>query len=148
MPNIGRIATDFVKVILNEPQASTAERISSISNYVTKNTPEESHVYVVWSDGSNDEGVIFSYFLRPRKINPSCIFLRPPHSENLHSDIWSCKISGNNFKAILENYDYIIFANPSNEFINYYAPFLGLGNDINNKLFKIHKKSNLELTPI
>ncbi len=138
LPNIGRIIIDTLKVGLNKEPRNEAAVIKNISDYVRAKTPENSKIYIIWSEGSNDESVIFSYYLIPRQNNSECIFIKPPLSLKSGDDIWSCTMTIEEFKQKLVGYDYILIANPSVEFINYYLQNLNIAyNPYNSILFQI-----------
>ena len=118
---------DATRVGLNTPPVHTAGKISTLSKYIINKTPENAKIYIIWSDGSNDEGVIFSYYLMPRKNNSDCIFIKPPQSLKSKDDAWSCPLTIEQFKVKISSYDYIFLANPSEEFINFYAKNFGEG---------------------
>ncbi len=81
LPNTGRLLMDLTRVVNNSPPAHTAGIIHRMSKSVIEKTPENSKIYIIWSEGSNDESVIFNYYLMPRKNNADCIFIKPPFSE-------------------------------------------------------------------
>ncbi len=58
------------------------------------------------------------------------------------SDEWSCLLTVREFKEKISNYDYILFANPSEEFINYFIGSLNY-NAQDAFLFKIIKDKDL-----
>jgi hypothetical protein len=120
LPNAGRILLDTVRVVLNTSPSHTAGEISQISEYVKEKTPDNSKIYVVWSEGSNDESVIFSYFLRPRLSNTVCSSVKPANSIRTEDDPWSCSMSREQFYQTISNYDYLLLARASDEFINYF----------------------------
>jgi len=146
LPNMGRILLDAVRVGLNTYPRNTAGQISIISKYVIDKTPENSNIYIIWSDGSNDESIIFSYYLMPRKNNTECIFVRPPDSAKSENDIWSCTMSFKQLENKLSEYDYLLLAKTSEEFLNYFAKNLNIMNDINQPLLlKIVQGNELKL---
>ena len=149
LPNLGRIVIDAARVGLNTSPLHTAGKISTLSKYVNHKTPENAKIYIIWSDGSNDEGVIFSYYLMPRKNNSDCIFIKPPQSLKSKDDAWSCPLTIEQFKGKISNYDYLFLANPSEEFINFYAENLGIEyNPVDSLLFKIVNENELQLIKI
>lgn len=150
LPNIGRIVSDAVRVSLNlPPNSSTAVKITNLSKYVKAKTAENAKIYIVWSDGSNDESVIFSYYLMPRKNNSECIFIKPPQSIKEEYDVYSCTLTIDQFKEKISSYDYLLLANPSVEFINFYAKSLNIVYDPNAvMLFKITDQKELKLQKI
>jgi hypothetical protein len=146
LPNCGRMLLDSVRVIRNTYPTHTAGVISQISKYIKEKTPENSKIYIIWSNGSNDESVIFSYYLMPRKNNTDCIFVRPPDSVRLENDIWSCLMSIDQFKEKISSYDYLILANPSEEFLNYFVQKLNIEYDTKQPMmFKIVHENELRL---
>jgi hypothetical protein len=149
LPNLGRIVIDAARVGLNTSPVHTAGKISTLSKYVNHKTPENAKIYIIWSDGSNDEGVIFSYYLMPRKNNSDCIFIKPPQSLKSKDDAWSCPLTIEQFKGKISSYDYLFLANPSEEFINFYAENLGIEyNPVDSLLFKIVNENELQLIKI
>jgi len=149
LPNTGRIVLDTVRVGLNTTPLHTAAKITAMSQYIKEKTSENAKIYIIWSEGSNDEGVIFSYYLRPRKNNSECIFIKPPKSLKDEDDIWSCPLTIEQFKGKISSYDYLFLANPSEEFINFYAENLGIEyNPVDSLLFKIVNENELQLIKI
>jgi len=126
LPNSGRILLDTVRVVLNTYPPDKVGDIGNISKYVKEKTSENSNIYIVWSEGSNDETVIFSYFLVPRLANTECSFVKPPQSPRAEDDAWSCSMSTEQFKDKISSYDYLLLANPSKEFLNYFAESLNI----------------------
>jgi hypothetical protein len=149
LPNAGRIILDTLRVGLNTTPQHTAATITAMSQYIKEKTSENAKIYIIWSEGSNDEGVIFSYYLRPRKNNSKCIFIKPPKSPKDADDIWSCQLTVEQFKDTISNYDYLFLANPSQEFINFYLKNLGIEyNSIDSRLFKIKNENEFQLTKV
>jgi hypothetical protein len=105
--------------------------------------------YIIWSEGSNDEGVIFSYYLMPRKTNSECIFIKPPQSLKNEDDAWSCSLTLEQFKNKISSYDYLLLANPSDEFINFYVKYLNIEYKPNDSiLFKISNENEMKLIKV
>lgn len=149
LPNSGRILLDTFRVMLNTYPFHTAGEISQISKYVKEKTPDNSKIYIIWSEGSNDEGVIFSYFLRPRLSNTGCSFVKPPNTIKTENDIWSCLMSIEQFNETISSYDYLLLARPSEEFVNYFVEKLNIeyaGNQ--SMLFKIVNSKELKLVKV
>jgi len=149
LPNTGRILIDLARVGVNISPTNTAGKISKLSKYVKEKTHENAKIYIVWSDGSNDESVIFSYYLMPRKNNSECIFIKPPQSPKHEDDIWSCPLTVEQFKDKISSYDYLFLANPSEEFINFYLKHLNIEYNPNNSLlFKISNENVVKLARV
>lgn len=150
LPNAGRILLDTVTVVLNTAPLNEAGEISKISKYVEQKTSKNSKIYIIWSDGSNDESVIFSYFLMPRVVNTECSFVKSPHSLRAENDVWSCSMSTEQFKDRISGYDYLLLAKPSEEFLNYFGERLKIQHVKNQTiLFKIvnAREFKLEVMP-
>jgi len=146
MPNAGRMVMDASRVALNLYPLHTAGKIGKLSQYIKQKTPENAKIYIIWSEGSDDESIVFSYFLMPRKINSSCIFIKPPHSIKGGDDVWSCALTLEQFEEKISSYDYLFLANPSDEFINFYANKLNIDYKQNSPaLFKISNQNKLTL---
>ena len=149
LPNTGRILLDTVRVILNTYPTYTAGEISQISGFVNEKTPDSSRIYIIWSEGSNDESVIFSYFLRPRLSNTSCSFVKPPNSIKTENDPWSCLMSIEQFNETISSYDYLLLARPSEEFVNYFLDKFNIEYSENQSiLFKIMNLKELKLVGV
>jgi hypothetical protein len=149
LPNTGRILLDTVRVILNTYPTYTAGEISQISGFVNEKTPDSSRIYIIWSEGSNDESVIFSYFLRPRLSNTVCSSVKPPDSIKSENDPWSCFMSREQFNETISNYDYLLLARPSEEFVNYFLEKFNIEYSENQSiLFKIMNLKELKLVGV
>ena len=149
LPNTGRILLDTFRVMLNTYPSHTAGEISQISKYIKEKTPDNSKIYIIWSEGSNDESVIFSYFLRPRLSNTGCSFVKPPNSIKTENDPWSCLMSREQFNETISSYDYLFLARPSEEFVNYFVEKLNIEYAVNQSmLFKIENSKELKLVKV
>jgi len=149
LPNTGRIALDAIRVGLNKTPLHTAGKISTLSKYIKEKTSENAKIYIIWSEGSNDEGVIFSYYLMPRKTNFECIFIKPPQSLKNEDDAWSCSLTLEQFKNKISSYDYLLLANPSDEFINFYVKYLNIEYKPNDSIFfKISNENEMKLIKV
>ena len=113
-------------------------------------TPSKnSKIYIIWSEGSDDESVIFSYFLMPRVVNTECSFVKPLQSLKAENDVWSCSMSIEQFKDRISRYDYLLLAKPSEEFLSYFAEKLDVQYIKNQTmLFKIVSSRELKLEVI
>ena len=149
LPNAGRILLDTVRVVFNTSPMNTAGDISKISNHVKQKTSKNSKIYIIWSEGSDDESVIFSYFLMPRVVNTECSFVKPLQSLKAENDVWSCSMSIEQFKDRISRYDYLLLAKPSEEFLIYFAEKLDVQYIKNQTmLFKIVSSKELKLEVI
>jgi hypothetical protein len=146
LPNAGRMLLDGLRVVMNTYPNNTAGQISVISKYVKEKTPENSKIYIIWSEDSNDQSVIFSYYLMPRYNNTECIFVKPPFSVKKENDIWSCTMSIEQLEERLSEYDYLLLAKTSEEFVNYFAKNLNIEHDIYQPvLYKIFHENKIKL---
>lgn len=146
LPNAGRILSDFARVSMNTYPSNTAGAISILSKNIKEKTSENSKIYIIWSGGTTDEGVIFSYYLMPRKNNAQCINIKPPMSVATENDIWSCTMSIDQLKQKLSGYDYLFLGKTSEEFSNYFTKNLNIEHDVNQPmLYKIFHENDLRL---
>ena len=146
LPNAGRILLDFARVSMNTYPSNTAGAISILSKNIKEKTSENSKIYIIWSGGTTDEGVIFSYYLMPRKNNAQCINIKPPMSVTTENDIWSCTMSIDQLKQKLSGYDYLFLGKTSEEFSNYFTKNLNIEHDANQPiLYKIFHENDLRL---
>jgi hypothetical protein len=149
LPNMGRMILDITRVGLNTYPSHTAGAINAMSKFLIAKTPINSKIYIIWSEGSNDESVIFSYFLMPRVINSECSYVRPVQAIKNENDAWSCLLSLQQFKDKLSGYDYLYVAKSSEEFASHYLKNLNINYDGENPvLFKIEGITTLQFKKI
>jgi hypothetical protein len=124
-PNIGRVVGDLAKSAGGKESRLGAVKIRSEANRVAGLTNSTAKIYFIWSEGSNDESVIFNYGIFPRFSNRSCSSIRPKDVVIDSNDPWSCSMDFKQFSSRIADYDYLYVGRVSEELRNSF--FLPMG---------------------
>jgi hypothetical protein len=136
MPNFSYIKHD-INHLLSRQNPSYVERVALVADQILNVAPPSAKVYFVYSDGSDDESSVFNYLLIPRATNRDCSFIRPFEAVRLDSQPWVCYLTPAELVFKLSQYDFVVFAKITPEFISYYEQALNISLQGANRVFSI-----------
>jgi hypothetical protein len=136
-PNIGRVVVDLATSVGSKKSRLGAVKIRSEASRVAELTSSTAKIYFIWSDGSNDESVIFNYGVFPRFSNRSCSSIRPKHVMIDANDPWSCSMDLKQFATRIADYDYLYVGKISEELRNSFFLPMGINEISAGELYSI-----------
>lgn len=147
-PNLGRILNDLSNINSFEHTNKEIQKIRHIATISKDIVSNDSKVYFIWSNGSNDESVIFNYFMLPTTSNLNCSYIEPENIKSSPEKPWICKINQEEFIEKIRYYDYLILANPSDAFVEYFLAKYNINNFNRQSVYSISwSNGELHLDP-
>ncbi len=113
MPNIGRVVRDIYESVSWRESKHGFVGLSREAQRVSALTPMDAKIYFLWSDGTNDPSVVFSYGVFPRHSSTSCSNLRAKDTPAAADDPWSCAMDTDDFSRKISGYDYLYIGRTS-----------------------------------
>lgn len=136
-PNIGRVVVDLATSVGSKKSRLGAVKIRSEASRIAELTSSTAKIYFIWSDGSNDESVIFNYGVFPRFSNRSCSSIRPKDVMIDADDPWSCSMDLKQFATRIADYDYLYVGKISEELRNSFFLPMGINEISAGELYSI-----------
>lgn len=138
---------DLMRPFRKYESSPIPNNISLLANYVKEVVPKNDKVYLICQNNNGISHHYMRYLISPMKTN----FWSWSFGEQYYEgDVWTAKITSDQFNNILckENYNYIIFTNVDNQFIDLYGKMFNVKkiDQLNQKVFKIINMNNCELS--
>ncbi len=124
---------------LGNPKFS-AERdnLTLVAQEMTRKIPETSRVWFIWQKSNGFEAMVVRYEIAPRKMNSWSWSVGDKYNDE---DLWTRKISTQDFEKELNDFDYLYFGRVDENFVKNYGMFLDSAPD-NGSLYNIIKSSD------
>jgi len=136
-PNIGRVVNDLATSAGGAESRLGTVKIRSEASRVAELTNSTAKIYFIWSEGSNDESVVFNYGVFPRFSNKSCSSVRPKNVTIDTNDPWSCSMDLKQFATRIADYDYLYVGKVSEELRNSFFLPMGINKISAGELYSI-----------
>jgi hypothetical protein len=108
--------------------------------------PADARIYFLSNGTKGWEYLTATLFLRPRPISPLCFSVRVKRSQE---DRWSCEKTPDEFRALVEGYDFLFIGKADPQFWNEYGALFSPGEASHHEgWFKIDAKAAQPFKPL